>query len=914
MSREYSLAGLWQAELADGTRAQVKLPGTLDENRVGHKDRGANQWHPEANIGNADGAFDPDAPIATRFTRKYTYEGEARFTRQVSWTPDKNKRSFLEAERARTLRLLVNGREAAPFCPGTLSTPWIFEVTGLLGGDDELTLISDNSYPGLPHDEIVYSSAATDETQTNWNGVLGRLCLRQEEPVWIPELTALPAKDTLTVRVILSSPQEKKVRLTLRSDALAEAYTDIVSVRAGETELYVRDLPLAADARRWDLEEGNLYDLTAGVSPAEAPESSAFAGGSERTVAFGLRTFGDNGSGRLALNGRTIFLRSEANCGEFPETGHPPMTVPEWTDVLERYRSYGVNCVRFHSHCPPEEAFLAADRLGMLLQPELSCWNPVDAFETEESYRYFRTELEQVLRYLGNHPSFVMLTFGNELQVKETGQQRMNEMLAFARRLDPTRLYANSSNFFYGKQGTDPASDFYTGTDYYDDILRGTSAGMIGHINRQYPNAKTNYDAAFSKIRENWKKPVFGFEVGQFEVLPDFSELESFHGISDPANLRRVYREAERLGLLERWTEYVEATGELSRIGYREEVEAVMRTREMSGISLLGLQDFPGQGTALVGMMNSHLQPKPYDFAKPERFRAFFRDQLPLVLLERYTYEWGERLQADAEMANYGKKALTGTPAWKLTALDNLTRSVNTVAAGTLPEVSCPAGAHTSLGRLEIPLNFGNTAGKYELTLTLDGAQNSWPVWIYPADPVVCPASVHETKLLDEEALAVLESGGTVYLTPDSDPEHLPRSIQAQFTTDFWSVGTFPFQEGGMGQLIEKKHPLFAQFPTESHTNWQWWPMATQRALILPRPMEAIVTEMDSYAHMRPMAQLLEGRCGNGRILISSFGLHNLQQYPEARALLRAIYAYLDSKEFAPAQELEAELIRELVQ
>lgn len=73
------------------------------------------------------------------------------------------------------------------------------------------------------------------------------------------------------------------------------------------------------------------------------------------------------------------------------------------------------------------------------------------------------------------------------------------------------------------------------------------------------------------------------------------------------------------------WEKYVEATGELSRLAYREEIEAAMRTRELSGISLLGLQDFPGQGTALVGMMNSHLEPKPYDFARPERFREFFK-------------------------------------------------------------------------------------------------------------------------------------------------------------------------------------------------------------------------------------------------------------------------------------------------
>ena len=186
-------------------------------------------------------------------------------------------------------------------------------------------------------------------------------------------------------------------------------------------------------------------------------------------------------------------------------------------------------------------------------------------------------------------------------------------------------------------------------------------------------------------------------------------------------------------------------------------------------------------------------------------------------------------------------------------------------------------------------------------------------MWVYPPVKPVCPAGVHECRALDDAALAVLASGGTVYLAPDSTPEALPSSIQAQFSTDFWSVGTFPQQEGGMGQLIDAAHPLFTSFPTESHTDWQWWPMANRRALILPRPMQAIVAELDSYAYLRPMAQLLECRCHGGRLLLSSLGLHGLQQYPEARALQQAVYAYLAAPGPLPAQKMTVEEVRALV-
>ena len=670
---------------------------------------------------------------------------------------------------------------------------------------------------------------------------------------------------------------------------------------AGIHTIWLRDLKLKADVKKWDEGEGNLYELTAELRDGDC-----------KTVTFGVRDFGDDGKGHLALNGRRIFLRSEANCCEFPETGHPPMTVEEWDKILHLYQSYGVNCMRFHSHIPPEAAFIAADQMGMLMQPELSHWNPKNAFEAEDSYAYYQKELKQTILWLANHPSFVMMTFGNELWTGDLGRQRMDAMIELAHSLDLTRMYANGSNAYYGTIGCDAKSDFYTSQKYFTDDLRGTFAAMPGdkriqgYINNRYPSAAVNYDESMKHLRETYAKPVFSFEVGQFEVLPDFDELEEFHGISDPANLRLIQEKAEKLGLMKQWKRYVEATGEISRIGYREEVEAAMRTEDMSGISLLGLQDFPGQGTALVGMINSHMESKPFDFAKPEHFASFFRAQLPLVALPKYTYEVGETLEAEVRIANYGKEDLTGPVTYCLEGAD-------VKQCGELPAVTCPAGGITAAGKIRIALDRIAQAVRLDLTVEQAGICNRYPIWVYPAVRPVCPAEVYEIGVLDEKAVQVLQEGGKVYLSPDADKGHLPSSIQTQFTTDFWSVGTFAAQEGGMGQLIDVNHPIFKNFPTEFHTNWQWWPMASQRAIIFPHPVKAIVTEMDSYAYMRPMAQLAEFRCGGGKLIVSSMGLQNLQEYPEGRALLDAIYQYMTTEEFSPKEEITMKEIQELV-
>ena len=953
------LNGKWHVVLEDGTTGQMDLPGTLDENGIGHRDVGANQWHPDAVLGNAAGEIDKDAPIATRFTRRHTYEGEARISRKITVPDYGTDRLFVLAERARALRLLVDGEACSVFRQGTLSTPYIFELTGAAPGEHEFTFLSDNSYPGMPKAAIYYSSAATDETQTNWNGILGECSMYTRPQNFIDSLRVYPRavkKEeknkaggyVLDVCVELA-PGAKKVykdaKIILQSEALAageledtQTLTEIISysgeglAEAGTDkeenpktmEIWFRDLPLRENVKLWDEDEGNLYEMAVTLDNGMSAEDK---GGStaECRTRFGIRSFGDNGSGRLALNGRAIFLRGEANCAEYPETGHPPMTIPEWKEMLLKYRSYGLNFVRFHSHCEPEAAFAAADELGMLLQPELSHWDPKDAFGTEESYRYYRAELVDLLKTYANHPSFVMLTLGNELQAQDEGRERMRELVRTAKRMDPTRLYANGSNAFYGEEGCDPESDFYTSQSCKDVVIRGTFSGMRGYLNENYPSADRTYDEAMAEIRKEYQKPVFSFEVGQFEVLPDFEELESFHGISDPVNLKLIKKRVEERGLLPTWEKYVEATGELSRLAYREEIEAAMRTRELSGISLLGLQDFPGQGTALVGMMNSHLEPKPYDFARPERFREFFQECRILVKLPHYTYEAGERLIAEVEAANFGKRNIEGVFCWTLAGKKSVSengncepaeiKSKNTViATGEDTEITiCRPGSYTEVGSLDIPLDFVEKNTALTLKVRIGDSISAYPIWVYRKTTPVCPENVYETRAFDVKTREILQNGGRVYLSPDADKESLPNSIKTQFTTDFWSVGTFADQEGGMGQLIDTEHPIFKEFPTDFHTDWQWWIMATKRAVILPHPMKTIITEMDSYAFLRPMAQMIEFRCLKGKVLLSTMELHKSQQYPEVRALQASIYTYLSGENFEPAEEITEEELSMLV-
>ena len=888
---ELSLAGNWHAMFPDGTAQDLILPGTLDTNQIGHAD---------------------EANLEHRFTRLHTYEGLVSFKKKVdvSALKKKNGRIFLEIERARALQLNLGEHRIPAIVRGTMSTPYIFELTNHLEEDvAEIELLSDNSYPLWPKVAIKHSSAATDETQTNWNGLLGELKLRVEKPTFIQAISVYPHQFTADVHVEMNTNVDYKGEISLTCQAFREDASIFIELSRHQTRTFVlKDITLHDDIALWDEEVGNLYTLIANAEGCLAKE-----------VTFGIRQIGINDQYRLTLNERVFFLRGESNCAVFPETGHPPMTKSAWLEVLQAYAAYGVNCMRFHSWCPPKAAFEAADEMGMMMQPELSCWNVSTAFESDVDRDFYQLELVQILHYFANHPSFVMFTFGNEPWNEEVGRQQMNKMLDLCREIDPTRLYANSSNPYYGQRGVDPKSHFYTSSHFYPTTykeedalhLRAYSSEAKGHLNEMYPNAKTDYTKTVALIHAQYPQAVFGFEVGQSQILPDFKEIDDFKGVTRAFNYQIIKENVEKNGMLKNWEKWVDATGEIAFLAYREEVEAALRTENFSGLSLLGLQDFPGQGTAIVGLLNSHLQPKPYPFAAPERFKKVFNSTVLLLYLEKYTYTNKEKLVAEIKLANYSKWVITGSVDWKLL------QDGQVIQQGKMNENTYKNQGLEHVGHLEIDFEFVSISSRFDIQIRIDEIENTYPIWVYPEFPELEVnlefKQIRIASHLDEETVQFLENGGCVYLESQPLKEKMPHSIGGQFTTDFWSVKTFPNQQGGMGMVIDIDHPALEGFPTDPHTNWQWWPMTKGRPMILPNHLKSILTVPDSYCLLKHMGLLVEARVGAGRIMISGMGLRFKQEYPEVKALLNSILTYMNTDQFTPNQEITCQEISQLV-
>jgi len=913
----------------------VIFPGTLDENKKGTINTCQDQ---------------------ERLSRYYTYTGPACFQKDImieeAWK-DKDIQIFLE--RSRATRVYVNQEEVLHReTSSILPIPQIYSITDYVkyGQENTITIVVDNSYPDMPAEAILRSSMATDETQTNWNGILGRMELQVLDKVRITDIRIYPHKDLRRVRIICEVintsddiytgfmlVQAKKAKQFSNQEVMddhgEDVYIDdhnkkgipsreiLIQLPAGTSKSYeISDYDLGDEVELWSEFNPSLYTMDVFLKDSynfdaildlnNIPEEKEYR---ERySVDFGVRSFkADKETGRLMINDVNVFLRCEANCAVFPLTGYAPMEEEAWEKLFSTYRSYGINTVRFHSWCPPKAAFVVADRMGMYLQPELSCWDHLNMFGDEIEKVYYRKEALAIMKTYGNHPSFVMFSLGNELHFSDL--DFADKLLVELKDYDSSRLYSFASNGYYGNMPPSPNSDFYTAQSYLRSPLRGMYSGMRGFVNDRRPGSYINYEEGASRAIRGGN-PVISFEVGQFQVFPDvLYELHQYTGVLEPRNMKILEKQLKEKGISKETAKaYINASGILSRLGYRQEIEAARRTSNMSGISLLGIQDFSGQGTALVGMMNALGDAKPYEFAEPKEFRSFFGEQVILFETDKFCWTNNEIFHGNVLISNYGVGPLIGSLIYRFEDRDGMV-----LAEGSLSHNCYDNGQLSLAGTIEVSLDKINKPTEFKLRLIFDQGSNSkqeistsYDIWVYPVATDEDPVDIYITGELEQKAIGILQQGGKVFFSPQASKDSIPNSVVGTFTTSFWSsMFKSETQPGTMGLLMDPKHPIFNSFPTDYHTNYQWWPMTKLgRAMVLDH-IQPIIQVVDGFLTLRNMGLLYEVKLGQGKLMVSSMGLEELKdQYPEARALRNSILKYMKSNEFNPEQEIKIEQLK----
>jgi len=761
-------------------------------------------------------------------TDMHKFEGYAWFRREIEITPemaDKNITLFLE--RTRMTAVYIDGRECR--FGNSLCAPHRFGINGLSAGKHELVVrVANVDYPtGGGH-------MTSRDTQTNWNGILGRMELQCYEAY--PEAVYVfpNVRDkTVAVRAEIVGADFGKVQLRVLDDNREYAATSAEFSREKPLECTIQ---LPDDVPLWDEYSTALLKLSIEI------------GADSRTIQFGMREMTSDGL-KLLVNGRQTFLRGKHDGLVFPKTGYAPMDVESWLEVFRIAKEYGINHYRFHTCCPPEAAFTAADIMGIYMQPELPFWGTIPD-EFGEEHNYLRDEGFRILREFSHHPSFVMMSMGNELW---GSKERLNELIAGYREVCPDKMYVGGSNNYQFVPCVLDEDDFFSGVRFdRDRLIRGSYAmcdAPQGFIQTNEPNSVHNYDPLINieqaigsaggeiliQYGTEMKKvkaddsgalvpdvPVISHEVGQFAMYPDFNEIEKYLGSIKHHAFAAYKKGLEEKGLFDKWEDFFHASGKLSVQCYRQDVETALRSEQMSGFQLLDLQDFPGQGVATVGILNSFLQNKGHVTA--EEWRSFCSDVVALGSLKKFVYTADEEIDCGIFVSSTRPDLVAESVSW------------NVAVEG---EVLCSgrSKAVKNSGRLTqyATASFAVSADKpvtAVMTLTIDGTDitNSYELYIYPEIDVKITESAIE---YNGRTVAVTHSfdeakqTGALYI-----PEKGENDLVGEYCTDFWCYGMFrsisesmgrPVPTGTLGLFIDKASELFSGFPTESYTTPKWY-------------------------------------------------------------------------------------------
>lgn len=860
-------------------------------------------------------------PPATRplggWSKHHNYEGVAWYSRTIQIPPEWKDRTVLLRLKGARWRGEVWIDGAAAAAQESLSTPHVYDLTALVqpGASHQLTIRLDNRmiYP------LKESHINSEHTATRWGGITGGA-----------ELEALPQVGFQQI-VCRPNVAERRFDFDFRADSAADRSIDVMltdpqtgatyvasAVVAGDTAAL--SVEIGADARLWWDDDPFLYTVVITLRSGDAIFDCV-----QKRV--GLREIAVEGK-HILLNGQPVFLRGYVDCCIFPQTGYPSWDIEHYRRQFAIARSYGFNHVRLHSWTPPEPFWDAADEAGMLVQTELPHWTRFyDRTEVEpplELHQFLSGELDRIVAALHFHPSWVMLSCGNELLGGADGHHRLTELVARGNQFDPTRLYTDNTGF-----GQLPAPS--RSVDY-----------CIQSCNWHPP--KKIYDAASNDTTQDFgavtalaDAPVIGHEHGQFTMYVRPQEAAKYKGVISPAWLDYVAETLDAKGMTGRLDEFIQASGTHIVRTYKENIERARRTGELSGFQLLDIRDFPGQGHATTGILDVFWDSK--GLVEPETFAEFNGAVALLMRAPSPTFWNGDALAVEVEISNFGHGTIpAGRLQWEL-------RSAQTSLSGQLDVPEAPAGRLTALGRLEIALPAdGAAAHAWELRLEFGGVRNRWHVWSYPYPRLIEDAAAISTRLralrpvlsganfsddftgigiftegrLPSSRLAVSErltgrvlqylyDGGSVWLMPSAKALH--GSVPTRYLPPFWSYLWFPDNVSNVMGMLIHDHPALTRFPHDGASDWQWYSLVNDAPAICLDSVpfvEPIVEVVDNFSRAKRLCYAFEAQVGAGRLFVSTWRLTDttVMIRPEARYLLSETIRYLLGEAFKPDQKL----------
>lgn len=833
------------------------------------------------------------------------YVGTAWYSRTVSvpksWK-DKRVILFLERPHIETT-VYVNGEEIGHDM--SLSVPHEFDVTSFVVPGKE-NKIEVKVYNGIENVCVGQDShSVTDQTQGDWNGIVGKMELRPLPLSYMDDVQVFPNVKEKTARVVVRfrGDADGKHEVTLSCGLLDADGTDVLSPRVSTVTAYgdslVTTLQMGDDVRLWDEFEPNLYQLTASMD------------GQEVKTVFGMREISIQGR-QFYINGRPLWMRGTVENCCFPLTGYPPTDEDSWLAVFRKCKEYGLNMMRFHSYCPPEAAFAAADKVGFYLQPEGPSWPnhginlgngmPIDTYLLDETRR--------MVKAYGNHPSFCMLAAGNE--PAGNWVEWVNGFMEYWQRTgDKRRVYCSAS--VGGGWAWDPKSEYH---------VKGGARGL--EWKNRPPQSMDDYQTAITSFTQKGRTPVtyeinqpfICHEQGQWCAFPDLKETAQYTGVYKAANFDIFGDLLRDNGMASQAEKFLMASGKLQTLAYKYEIERNLRTPDYAGFQLLGLNDYSGQGTALVGVLNVFWREKGYCTAL--EWSRSCSPVVPLARFPKFTYTNADTLVVDVEMYNAYKEPLANVrSSYSIGDAED-----NEYARGILSQGDIAVGKNIPLGTVRLPLAMFTEPKKLTLTVvsrpennTGMPIENCWDFWVYPSQVDMPQADdVYITDSLDTRALKTLQDGGKVLLTA-AGKVRLGNDIVQHYLPVFWNTSWFKMRPPHTtGAYIDTTHPLFRHFPTDNWSNLNWWELLNKAQVMnlceLPADYQSVIQPIDTWHVSRKTGMLIEANVLNGKLLMTTMDItSHLDTRIVARQMRKAVLEYMTSPDFNPSLHLETGII-----
>ncbi len=768
----------------------------------------------------------------------------------------------------------------------SLSVAHTFDITPFItsGKIHRLTVLIDNS-------DIqklgIYPCAYSDETQSIWNGIVGKVEIIERPIQSIDKLFCyMNDNRNLVIKGMCNQTfGGEKASLTVaiaKGECLQLCTSSVNLSQDFSTEISIND-----NICLWDEFTPNLYDVTVTITTDIGCIMN-------KTIRTGFRYLSGT-DGILQVNNIQRFLRGNLDCCIFPLTGHPPMTYSEWKEILETTKEYGLNHVRFHSWCPPHVAFEVADELGLYLQVEtpiwLDNWMDTPLGTKEEHYAYLPQEAKRIIWEYSMHPSFCIFSNGNEINGDFT---LLENMVKGSREINPSLLYTLTTNW------DRPINQ-------EDDLFIAQSVDTIGARGQYFlDNLVDNSLLCFDEAIANRDVPVISHEVGQYVVYPDVSEIPQYKGVLKPVNLEVIKQDLEEKNMLSYVPKFVKASGYLSKTLYKAEFEAALRTKNQAGIQILSLQDFPGQSTATIGLLNVFFKSK--GIVSAEEFRTFCNSVVPLAKLDKFQFSTLDTVNAKFSVANYSGKTLHDVP-----LVINISDNTETLIYTHKETISkIPVGLIDFDSEINSPI-FSNLTGRNQLTLTQSVGEytNQWDLWAYEAlPPQKLPKIYTEWSNEVEDRL---KQGETVFLCPSIST--IKESGPSCYFPVFWSPVHFASKDN-CGMILQNTHSLFnTYYPTNEYGGYEWKSFlenSSSMNIASLGDFEPLSLLVPNFYNNHKYTHLFEATVEKGKLLLCTFDFNNIINQPEITYLQKAISQYIVSDDFAPTQNLSVTQLKDL--